>query len=380
MGCFKKKDVEDTVLTFFMTGGVSLKAWEETGLLNRELELYKRLANKLQRINIVTYGGKEDRYICTDIKVLSTVWDRNYKKVAFSLLLKYMPHIYRTDIFKTNQIHGAEPAIWMKKILKKKLIIRCGYLPSYAMRQSGENKSVIDNIAILEKEAFSTADAVVVTTGWQKDIVVADYGIDRKKISVIPNYVITEIFKPYPDIKKEYDLIFIGRGREQKNIKNLLKALSYLKNKNRTISLLMVGQCSHEHSVRDMVRLNRLNVIFKDNIDNFKLPHLLNSARVYILPSLYECHPKSLLEAMSCGLACIGSNVEGIRTDIVHMQTGYLCGTDYRSIADAIELLLDDTYLQMKLGNNAREYVTEKYCIEKILQMELDLIEEMIHR
>jgi glycosyltransferase involved in cell wall biosynthesis len=45
---------------------------------------------------------------------------------------------------------------------------------------------------------------------------------------------------------------------------------------------------------------------------------------------------------MSCELPCVGPDVVGIKEDIQHMETGYLCKTDYKSIANAIETVLSD--------------------------------------
>jgi glycosyltransferase involved in cell wall biosynthesis len=110
------------------------------------------------------------------------------------------------------------------------------------------------------------------------------------------------------------------------------------------------------------------------------LPYVLNQAKVFILPSYYEGHPKALLEAMSCGLSCIGSDVTGIREDIEHIKTGYLCKTDYKNIANAMGIILSDESLQKTIGNNAREYILKKYSIERILKMELDVIQEVIDK
>ena len=78
------------------------------------------------------------------------------------------------------------------------------------------------------------------------------------------------------------------------------------------------------------------------------MPYVLNQAKVFILPSYYEGHSKALLEAMSCELPCVGSDVVGIKEDIQYMETGYLCETDYKSIANAIETVLSDDLLQKK--------------------------------
>jgi glycosyltransferase involved in cell wall biosynthesis len=371
----------DIILTLFFTGGVSLKTWAEVGNLEREIELYKRLSEKLKDINMVTYGGKRDRVYVKNlggINLLSTTWYNNPKLTILHLLLKYSPQIFKSDILKTNQIPGSEIPIWVKEHFGKKLIVRCGYLHSYFIKNQSKDQKTINKAIQLEKKAFSCADMGIVTSSWQRDIVIERYNVEPAKIKVIPNYVVTDVFKPNPEIQKKYDLIFVGRGGSQKNISNLLKAIHYLKTKERDISLLMVGGCSCDNKIKEIISQYDLDVTFKDNVPNFDLPYILSQARVFILPSYYEGHPKAQLEAMSCGLPCIGSDVVGIKEDIKHMKTGYLCKTDYKSIANAIETVLSDESLQKTIGNNARKCIIKKYSIDRILKMELDVIQEVI--
>ena len=377
----KNEKLEDTILTLFFTGGVSLKTWAEIGNLDRELEIYKRLSKKLKEVSMVTYGGKGDRVYAKDlgeINLLSTTWHNNPKLTILHLLLKYLPQIYKSDILKTNQIPGSEIPIWIKKHFGKKLIVRCGYLHSYFIKNQSKDQKAINEAIQLEKKAFSCADMGIVTSSWQRDIVIKQYNVEPAKIKVIPNYVITDVFMQHPEIQKKYDLIFVGRSGSQKNISNLLKTIQYLKTKNKNISLIMIGGCCDNNEIREIINQYRLNVTFKGNIPNFKLPYFFNQAKVFILPSYYEGHPKALLEAMSCELPCVGSDVVGIKEDIQHMKTGYLCKTDYKSIANAIETVLSDDLLQKKIGENAREYILKKYSTNKILKMELEVIQEVI--
>lgn len=379
----KNKTLKDTTLTLFFTGGVSLKTWVEVGNLDRELELYKRLTKELKKVNMVTYGGQGDRLYAKnlgEINLLSTTWYNNPKRTILRLLLKYLPRIYRSDILKTNQIPGSEIPIWIKKHFGKKLIVRCGYLHSYFIKNQSKNEKIINDAIELEENAFSSADIGIVTSSWQRDMVIKQYNVEPEKIKIIPNYVITDVFKPHPEIQKSYDLIFVGRAGKQKNIRNLLKAIHYLKTKNRSVSLLMVGGCCYDNEIKEIVNHYALDVTFKGNIPNFDLPYILNQAEVFILPSYYEGHPKTLLEAMSCGLPCIGSDVTGIKEDIEHRKTGYLCKTDYESIANAIETVLSDKSLQNTIGDNAREYILKKYDIDRILKIELDVIQKAIAR
>jgi glycosyltransferase involved in cell wall biosynthesis len=360
---------------------VSLKTWAEIGNLERELELYKRLSKKLKEVNMVTYGGKKDREYAKnlgEINLFSTTWHNSPKSTILHLLLKYLPQIYRSDLLKTNQIPGSEIPIWIKKHFGKKLIVRCGYLHSYFIKNQSKDQKIINDAIQLEKKAFSSADMGIVSSSWQRDIVIKQYGVEPEKIRVIPNYVVTDVFKPHPEMQKKYDLIFVGRAGNQKNIGNILKAIHYLKTKNRSVSLLMVGGCCNDTEIKEWVNHYALNVTFKGNIPNFNLHHIINHAKAFILPSYYEGHPKALLEAMSCGIPCIGSDVTGIREDIDHMKTGYLCETDYKSIATAIDTVLSNESLQRTMGKNAREHILKKYGIEKILKMELEVIQAVI--
>lgn len=377
----ENNELEDTNLTLFFTGGVSLKTWTDVGTLDRELEIYKKLSKKLEKVNIVTYGGKKDRQYLKSlekINLLSTTWYKNRNMTILGLLLKYLPQIYKSDVLKTNQIPGSEIPIWIKKHFNKKLIVRCGYLHSYFINNQSKDQKIISQAVQLEKEAFSCADMGIVTSSWQRDIVIKQYNIKPEKIRVIPNYVITDFFKPHPEIEKKYDLIFVGRNGSQKNSENLIKAMRYIKTKGKHISLLMVGGCSSDNAIKELSDQYKLDITFKGNIPNYDLPYMLNQSKVFILPSHYEGHPKVLLEAMSCGLPCIGSDVSGIKEDIEHMKTGYLCKTNFESIANAIETVLSDDSLQKKIGNNAREYILKNYSIDKIFKMELEVILEVI--
>jgi len=377
----ENNELEDTNLTLFFTGGVSLKTWVDVGNLDRELKIYKKLSKKLKEVNMATYGGKGDRVYVKNlggINLLSTTWYNNPKLTILHLLLKYSPQIFRSDILKTNQIPGSEIPIWIKKYFNKKLIVRCGYLHSYFIKNQSKDQKVINQAVQLEKEAFSSADMGIVTSSWQRDIIIKQYNIKPEKIRVIPNYVITDFFKPHPEIEKKYDLIFVGRNGSQKNLENLMKAMQHLKTKSKHISLLMVGGCSSDNAIKELSDQYKLDITFKGNIPNYDLPYMLNQSKVFILPSHYEGHPKVLLEAMSCGLPCIGSDVSGIKEDIEYMKTGYLCKTNFESIANAIETVLSDDSLQKKIGNNAREYILKNYSIDKIFKMELEVIQEVI--
>ena len=94
-------------MTLFFTAGVSLKNWSATGNLARELEIYHRLAGKLKRINLITYGGKYDRTYANELgnlRLLPANWHRYPELTALSIALRFAPQLTSSVIFKSNQI------------------------------------------------------------------------------------------------------------------------------------------------------------------------------------------------------------------------------------------------------------------------------------
>jgi glycosyltransferase involved in cell wall biosynthesis len=81
---------------------------------------------------------------------------------------------------------------------------------------------------------------------------------------------------------------------------------------------------------------------------------------------------------MACGLPVIGADSPGIRELICHGETGWLCGTDSASIRTAIQLLLADAALRQRLGRNARRFVEENFTLDRIVEMELALLREVV--
>ena len=370
-------------LTVFFTAGVGLHDWEANGNLDRELGIYNYLAGRQVKINLVTYGGKKDRRYrerISGLRVLPVSWHRSQKVTAMNLLACYLPALASSRVFKTNQLRGSQIAVWLKTILGKKLIVRCGFLHSFFVRNQTRDENTIREALYWEGKAFRSADMVFVTSSWQKDYVRQEHGIAEEIIRVVPNYVETEKFKPLAGSRPEYDLVFVGRDAGQKNLDNLLAALALLAGDGKRFSLALAGDCAGSDKLRGNADKYGLDVAFLGSLPNSELPALLNKSRCFILPSFYEGHPKVLLEAMSCGLACIGARVPGVREEIEHKQNGYLCSTGPEDIARAIEDVLSDESLRQVIGKNARRHVVENYDINRIGELELAALEEVIKK
>jgi glycosyltransferase involved in cell wall biosynthesis len=80
---------------------------------------------------------------------------------------------------------------------------------------------------------------------------------------------------------------------------------------------------------------------------------------------------------MACGLPVIGTDVAGIRELINHKENGYLCGTTAEEIRQAILDVLGDSGQMARMGRNAREFVVMHFALDRIVEMELELLEKL---
>jgi len=372
--------LKEKTLALFFTRGISLKEWDKRGLLSREVALYNRLAKSFKKIYFFTYGGKEDlnyqEHLAENIVVVpnTTSLFRNKNLYSFMLPFVHKNILKQVDILKTNQMDGSWAAVITKKLFKKPLVVRTGYTWSIAYKKEKVKYLKKWIVKLIEKTAYSNADAVIVTS--QESLAHADknYCLKQKTLtSMIPNFVDINLFRPMALQKKSNSLCFVGRLAKEKNLEALLEAL-----KDSSYLLDIIGSGEKERNLKLYAKENDLNVNFLGVIPNRQLPEVLNQYEVFILTSFYEGMPKVLLEAMACGLPVIGTNVEGIKEVIVDGENGLLCDITSNSIRKAIDRLFEDDDLREKLSERARETIINKFALERIIETELNLYSKLL--
>jgi glycosyltransferase involved in cell wall biosynthesis len=370
-----KQNREPIRLVLFFTEGVSLAVWDEVGSLEREVALYKGMQEKGVQVSFVTYGDRRDLNYADrldGIRIICNRWGLPQKWYV-RLLPFLLTSVGRNWIGKSNQTLGADIGLAIAVRKGQKFIARGGYLLSDKSRHKGK-PAQREQALTLEKKVFDGADKIMVTTERIKQQVIDNHGLDPQKLHVIPNYVDIKLFAPNAELMKEgSSIIYVGRLKANKNPIALIEAVKGLK-----VKLYIVGEGEEEQALQEKAAEQGSEVVFLGRVPNEQLPALLNKCSLYVQPSFYEGHPKAMIEAMACGLAVIGSDVAGISDLLEHKETGYLCGTSAAEMHDAIKILLADEALQKKLGDNARKHVEEKFTFERVLDLEMELLTEMV--
>jgi glycosyltransferase involved in cell wall biosynthesis len=105
------------------------------------------------------------------------------------------------------------------------------------------------------------------------------------------------------------------------------------------------------------------------------VPALLRAADIFTLPSHREGMPRSIVEAMLCGLPVIATDIRGSREEVVDGRTGLLVPLgDVPALARALQRLASDGALRAAFGGAGRERAISLFDESKIVQRQLALL------
>ena len=369
-------------ITLFFTYGVSLKIWAESGLLQREVYLYLELMRKHNiEVQFLTYGDTSDRQWQSELKgiTLLPVYERlpilRYKILSIfqSILIPwyFRKEFQKTNILKTNQVWGSWVAILVKWIFHKPLLVRCGYEAYQNSLAAGKKDVMHAVIKYTSWLAYRCSDHIWLNTEEISEFVKSQFHVSNRKITIQQNWIDINLFKvkvKFKDRRLTNRVLFVGRISEEKNLPLLINALSGTK-----IGLDIVGIGKLQNDISQLATRLEVDIRFLGRVDNDLMPDIYNNYRIYVLCSLYEGNPKSLLEAMACGCAVIGTNVSGIRNVIQHDKTGVLVGDNAKSLRNVIYRLIDDEVFADMLSQSAERQIKHYNSIETVLSKEYEI-------
>ena len=143
-------------------------------------------------------------------------------------------------------------------------------------------------------------------------------------------------------------------------------------------SLTIIGDGPLRQSILSEASRKKIKLEYHEQIANEKLPEILNEHEIFVLPSFYEGMPKALLEAMACGLAVVGSHIDGIKELIKDGINGCLCRTDPRAVKEAVLKLLREPSSIEQYGSQARKSVELEFGLERVVRKEADFYKSVL--
>lgn len=122
-----------------------------------------------------------------------------------------------------------------------------------------------------------------------------------------------DVFFRDPSIRKEFDLLFVGRIVSQKGLNILIDALAELRDRGLRPTLTVAGTGPEEPTIRRRVKELHLDeqVTFVGQVVD-KLNELLNAHKILVVPSREEGFGVVALEGIACGCVVVGSTCGGL--------------------------------------------------------------------
>jgi glycosyltransferase involved in cell wall biosynthesis len=210
-------------------------------------------------------------------------------------------------------------------------------------------------------------DRTIIFSRMQRDLLMR-LGVPKHKISIIPNGVDTEKYSPgISDLKYQLQIkrLFVYQGRiaTEKNVEALLKAWKLCKMPSDT-RLLIVGDGNLASALKPLYGNEHQIQWFGFVGDEQRRIDILRAADGFILPSLVEGLSLSLLEAMSCGVACIATDA-GADGEVLENGAGVILDTQgvTTQLKSMLPLFRDNPEITDILGKKARQRVLERYTL-----------------
>lgn len=173
-------------------------------------------------------------------------------------------------------------------------------------------------------------------------------------------------------------LIMVARFEKQKDHLTLLQALARLKDLD--WSLLLVGEGPTRPDMEKWVADNGLQskVTFTGFCPHREVPNHLAQSHIFLLISLWEGFPCSILEAMRAGLPVVVSDVGGSGEAVRDGETGYVVDReDVDALADTLKPLLTDGDLRREMGAAGRKFYQESFTFQVMYEKTLALFQSL---
>lgn len=169
----------------------------------------------------------------------------------------------------------------------------------------------------------------------------------KKKLHLNPNRII---------------IGYTGRISKEKNLSTLAKAVAGLQNKHPEIFLYIVGDGRRAEIEKHISKGYKITG-FISNV----VPHL-QAMDIFVMPSLTETTSLSTMEAMSCGLPVVATQVGHIREYIKKGKNGMTFPKENDFVLrKKLEMLITDPELRKRIGEKARNTITKKYNWESTI-------------
>ena len=365
-------------------------SWEAGGIARVCYELSKRLADNGHGVTIYTTDGFKSRLKVkknqpVDVECMEVYYFRN---VSISLTKRnfYLPYllplIAKKNIQKFSVVHIHTfrsllviPIWYYAKKYNIPYILQAhgSVLPTFQKQRLKKIFDLFFGYRILKDATKLIALTKTEAEQYKR------MDVDENKIEIVPNGIDLSQYENLPkrgEFRKKYSIgddekviLYLGRIHKIKGLDLLVKTFSDLIKELDDIRLVIVGPddgflSTLKKQIEDLKIDGR--ILFAGPLYERDKLEAYVDADVYVLPSVYETFPVTVLEACACGTPVIVTDRCGI-ADIVN-KVGYVVEYDKDQLRDAIIKILSDEGLRRRFGENGKRLVGVEFGWDPIVR------------
>ena len=317
--------------------------------LTGEHELYKTIIPKVEIYNLNKKPGK-------DILVYWKLF-KHLKKIKADVI-----HSYN---FGTIEYH------LIAKIAGIKTRVHCEH------GRGGDDPDGLDfwhnivrRIAIIFIHQFIVVSPDLLV--WGKKVL----KLKKNKIRVIFNGVNLDEYQPSHNKNTHYTICTVGRANPIKNQRLLIDAFAllveqYPEYKQHQLQIVGGGSLLEEltSQVKDRQLEDQITLLgYKNNVAT-----IMGQANLFVLSSIYEAMPMTILEAMACELPVITTDVGGVGHMVSNNEVWLVESNNVEILAGTIHQVYSYQKTSEAKGKRGRAYVEKNYSIEKMVSQYMSL-------
>ena len=236
---------------------------------------------------------------------------------------------------------------------------------------------------------LDTCDKIVTLSDSDKQYV-SNLGVDDVKITILPNAIDPdelESFKPR-DVSQKYNLdgkrivLFVGPVIKRKGVEYLIRAIPKVSRGVRDeIIFVFTGSGDFIEEAKRLSRELKVGdkVLFTGLIDFEELIGFYRSSDIFVLPSMSEGLPTSILEAMYFSLPVITTDIPGVRDHF--KDTALLVPPkDEDKLAETLIKLLGNDELRKRLSKSGEKLVRDKYTWDIVAKNYGEIYKNLMER
>lgn len=216
-----------------------------------------------------------------------------------------------------------------------------------------------------------TKKLVAVGSNVQRDLIGAGIG-NKEKFSVIPPGLTLGELPSSKSAKKTLNLdpnffycSLIGRVTQIKRPDRFLEVVEELATRGVNVKFIITGSGELFESTEKLIKEKSLPVLCLGWRSDIEL--ILAASDIVMLTSDNEGTPLSLIQAGMAGIPVVSTNVGSVSEIVLNQKTGLITSIDVQDLADAVQILIEDTALHKKLGNEAKKFTLRHFSVTRLI-------------